>query len=211
LVPISLGGRYFLHYFLQLLPPAVLLASDLAVDLWDRLHAHLLARVAMAAAVGLSIAVPAWRGMAPYRDPEVLSMPHAMPGARAVARYVREHTAADARLLVWGYGSALYFLAERQPATRFPYVTYLVGAVEGTSAWWSPFRPTEALEIPRAWDLFFQDLERHPPEMVIDTSGPGYFAFARFPPSRYPRLQSFLVAHYQRTEVAGFPLWERRR
>ena len=133
-----------------------------------------------------------------------------MPGAREVARYAREHTPGDARLLVWGYGSALYFLAERRPATRFPYVTYLVGAVEGTSAWWSPFRPTEALEIPRAWDLLFEDLERHPPAMVIDTSGPGYFAFAKFPPSRYPRLQAFLDASYARTEVAGFPVWERK-
>jgi len=66
------------------------------------------------------------------------------------------------------------------------------------------------LEIPRAWDLFFEDLERHPPAMVVDTSAPGYFAFTRFPPSRYPRLQSFLVANYERTEVAGFPLWERK-
>ncbi|HYR19550.1 MAG TPA: glycosyltransferase family 39 protein [Myxococcales bacterium] len=211
LIPISLGGRYFLHYFLQLLPPAVLLASDLAVEIWDRLHAHRLARVAVGAAFGLSVAVPAVRGMAPYRDREVLSIPHAMPSAREVARYVREHTSPDARVLVWGYGSALYFLAERQPATRFPYVTYLVGAVEGTSAWWSPFRPNEGLEIPRAWDLFFEDLERHPPAMVIDTSAPGYFAFTRFPPSRYPRLQSFLIANYQRTEVAGFPLWERKQ
>jgi len=195
LIPISLGGRYFLHYFLQLLPPAVLLASDLAVEIWDWLHAHRLARVAVGAAFGLSVAVPAVRGMAPYRDREVLSIPHAMPSAREVARYVREHTSPDARVLVWGYGSALYFLAERQPATRFPYVTYLVGAVEGTSAWWSPFRPNEGLEIPRAWDLFFEDLERHPPAMVIDTSAPGYFAFTRFPPSRYPRLQSFLIAN----------------
>ena len=210
LLPISLGGRYFLHYFLQLLPPAVLLACDLAVELWDRLAAHRLARAGVALAGSVLVAVPAVSGMAPFRDPELLSIPHAMPDARQAARYVREHTLADARILVWGYGSALYFLAERRPATRFPYVTYLVGAVEGTSSWWNPFRPTEALEIPRAWDLFFEDLERHPPAVVIDTSAPGYFAFTRFPPSRYPRLQAFLLANYERRDVAGFPLWERK-
>jgi len=182
----------------------------LAVEVWEGPGARPLRRVALATAVGFCLLVPALRGMVPYRDPEILSIPHAMPGAREVARYAREHTPGDARLLVWGYGSALYFLAERRPATRFAYVTYLVGAVEGTSAWWSPFRPTEALEIPRAWDLLFEDLERHPPAMVIDTSGPGYFAFAKFPPSRYPRLQAFLDASYARTDVAGFPVWERK-
>jgi len=168
-------------------------------------------RAGLAGILVLSAAIPAVAGMAPYRDPERLSIPHAMPAARELARYVRENTPPEARLLVWGYGSALYFLAERRPATRFPYVTYQVGAVEGTSAWWSPFRQTEELEIPRAWELFFQDLERNPPAMVIDTSGPGYFAFTKFPPSRYPRLQAFLSAHYAQTEVAGFPVWEPKR
>jgi hypothetical protein len=156
-----------------------------------------------------AIALPAWRWVRPSTDRETVSIPHAVPDARRVADYVREHTAPEARVLVWGYGSAIYDLAERRPATRFPYVTYLVGAVEGTPAWWSPFRRSRPLEVPRAWELFFADLERHPPAMVIDTSRPGYFAFYKFPPARYPRLQAYLEAHYRSVEVAGFPVWER--
>src|SRR5437763_15237233 len=82
------------------------------------------------------------------------SLCRATPAARAVAAWVREHTAPSARVLYWGYGSALYYLSQRRPATRFLYVTYLVDAVEGTPSWWSPFHPSRALEIPRAWDLF---------------------------------------------------------
>ena len=103
-------------------------------------------------------------------------------------------TAPSDRVVYWGYGSALYYLSERRPATRFPYVTYLTGAVEGTPYWWSPFHPSQPLEIPRAWDLFFEDLERHPPALFVDTAEPGYFGFYKFPPARYPRLQEYLEA-----------------
>ena len=147
--------------------------------------------------------------MAAFRDAEALSVPHAMPSARQVAAYVREHSSPAARVIFWGYGSALYYLSERRPATRFPYVTYLVGAVEGTPSWWSPFHPSKPLEIARAWDLFLEDLERHPPALFIDTAEAGYFGFYKFPPARYPRLQAYLDAHYRRSDVAGFPVWSR--
>ena len=210
LVPIALGGRYFSHYFLQLFPPLVLLASSAAAAVWERLDTVPRARsIAVVAFVALLVVRPAAAGMAPFHDAEALSVPHAMPDARAVARYVRDHTAPDARVLFWGYGSALYYLSQRRPATRFPYVTYLVGAVEGTPAWWSPFHSSRPLEIPRAWDLFFEDLAKHPPALVVDTSEPGYFAFYKFPPRKYPRLARYLEAHYRRTEVSGFPVWTR--
>ena len=207
LLPIALGGRFFPHYFLQLFPPLVLLASAAAVDAWERLGRwHW--RLAGAAAASTLVLAPA-ASMAAFRDAEALSVPHAMPSARQVAAYVREHSSPAARVIFWGYGSALYYLSERRPATRFPYVTYLVGAVEGTPSWWSPFHPSKPLEIARAWDLFFEDLERHPPALFIDTAEAGYFGFYKFPPARYPRLQAYLDAHYRRSDVAGFPVWSR--
>src|SRR5438067_955614 len=207
LLPIALGGRFFPHYFLQLFPPLVLLASAAAVDAWERLGRwHW--RLAGAAAASTLVLAPA-ASMAAFRDAEALSVPHALPSARQVAAYVREHSSPAARVIFWGYGSALYYLSERRPATRFPYVTYLVGAVEGTPSWWSPFHPSKPLEIARAWDLFFEDLERHPPALFIDTAEAGYFGFYKFPPARYPRLQAYLDAHYRRSDVAGFPVWSR--
>jgi hypothetical protein len=213
LVPIVLGGRFFPHYFLQLYPPLVLLAAGLLAHLWDRLPpwpAIRVTRVVVALGLAALLGARLESKMTRLIDPEVVSFPHATPRARALARYVREHTAPDARILVWGYGSALYHLAQRRPATRFPYVTYLVGAVEGTPTWWSPFHPSRPLEIPRAWNLFFQDLDRHPPELVIDTASAGYFAFQKFPVEKYPGLMRILDAGYQRTVIEGFAVWQRR-
>jgi hypothetical protein len=210
LVPIVLGGRFFPHYYLQLFPPLVLLAAGLLSRLWDRARARPAARLVVASCLVALVALRLESKMSRFRDPEILSIPHATPRARALARYVREHTAPDARILVWGYGSALYHLAQRRPATRFPYVTYLVGAVEGTPTWWSPFHPSRALELPRAWALFFDDIARHPPELVIDTAWAGYFAFQKFPVEKYPGLMRLLDAGYDRTEVAGFAVWRRR-
>jgi 4-amino-4-deoxy-L-arabinose transferase-like glycosyltransferase len=210
LVPIVLGGRFFPHYYLQLFPPLVLLAAGLLAHLWARAPAWPVARTATAIALAALVLGQAQSKMSSLVDPELLSIPHATPQARALAQHIREQTNPDARILIWGYGSALYHLAERRPATRFPYVTYLVGAVEGTPAWWSPFHPSRALELPRAWDLLFQDLQRHPPELVVDTASAGYIAFTKFPIEKYPRLLSFLTEGYQRTELDGFVVWRRR-
>ena len=210
-VPLSLGGRFFPHYFLQLFPPLVLLASNAAVALWDRTARWPWTRTTLAAAVSSVLLVwPAVHWTRQGQDVERVSTPHAVPSARRLADYIRQETAPDARILVWGYGSAIYFLSERRPATRFPYVTYLVGAVEATPSWWNPFQPSAPLQIPRAWDLLFEDLAKHPPELVVDTAAAHYFAFWKFPPARYPRLQGYLDRGYDRTEVAGFPVWRRR-
>jgi hypothetical protein len=210
-LPLSLGGRFFPHYFLQLFPPLAILASMAAVELWDRARRFRRPRIAVAAATVAGLVVwPAVGWTRDGMDVERVSIPHAVPDARRLAAYIQRETAPDARILVWGYGSAIYYLSERRPATRFPYVTYLVGAVEGTPSWWNPFVRSAPLEIPRAWDLLFEDLARHPPELVIDTAKARYFAFWKFPPSRYPRLQRYLDQGYERTEVAGFPVWRRR-
>jgi len=211
-LPLSLGGRFFPHYFLQLFPPLAILASMAAVALWDGASRFRRARIGLAAAaVAGLVAWPAVGWTRAGMDVERVSTPHAVPDARRLAAYIREETSPDARILVWGYGSAIYYLAERRPATRFPYVTYLVGAVEGTPSWWNPFVRSRPLEIPRAWDLLFEDLARHPPELIVDTAKARYFAFWKFPPSRYPRLQRYIDEGYERTEVAGFPVWRRRR
>jgi len=216
LVPIVLGGRFFPHYFLQLFPPVVVLAAGFLAALWDRAVGAPSWRrkmVGIGAGIGAALvvvsAVRLESKMSFFRDPDVLSVPHATRRARAMAAYVREHTAPDARILVWGYGSALYHLAERRPATRFPYVTYLVGAVEGTPSWWSPFHPSRRLEIPRAWTLFFEDFDRHPPDLVIDTAPAGYIAFTKFPIEKYPALLGLLEQGYQRTQIEGFTVWRR--
>ena len=210
-LPLSLGGRFFPHYFLQLFPPLVLLAATAAVELWDATARWRRARMsALAVVVVVLIGWPAARWTRAGMDVERVSIPHAVPAARELAAYIQHETAPDARILVWGYGSAIYYLSERRPATRFPYVTYLGGAVEGTPSWWNPFVRSHPLEIPRAWDLFMEDLARHPPELVVDTAKARYFAFWKFPPSLYPRLQSYLDQGYDRTEVAGFPVWRRR-
>jgi hypothetical protein len=176
----------------------------------ERAASHRIAGTGAGLALAALAVVPAAVKMSRYHDPERLSFPHAPPSARALAREVREQTAPDARILVWGYGSAIYYLSQRQPATRFPYVTYQVGAVEGTPAWWNPFQPSRPLEIPRAWQLFFEDFDRHPPELFIDTARPGYLGFSKFPPSKYPRLMDRLDRDYTLTSLAGFPVWRRK-
>jgi dolichyl-phosphate-mannose-protein mannosyltransferase len=52
-------------------------------------------------------------------SPAFESLVAATPEQAALARYLREHTAPDDLLLLWGPGAGVYYAAERFPASRF--------------------------------------------------------------------------------------------
>ncbi len=70
---------------------------------------------------------------------------------RGVSRWLRANTAPDARVLVWGPQAAIYFQADRQPASRF--ITNF--------ALRFPWCAEQALEIMRA------ELKASPPAVIV--------------------------------------------
>lgn len=70
---------------------------------------------------------------------------------KQVAAFVRERTAPDDTVFIWGFEPLIYFLSDRRPATRFIYTVPLVTA-------WSP---------PKWRQELMRDLERNPPRAII--------------------------------------------
>lgn len=197
-IPVSLGWRFYEHYFIQFVPPLALLAAPQAVAIragWPALGRR--ARAALVAAIVLPVVGYVgytWgRGLAgryPGQDPK----------AQAIAGWLRDHASPDERVFVWGHFSPIYVLSDRLPATR--YLT--------TSVHMGNFDPAH---LPRGFDAgahasqrdvdrTIADLEQSQAAIVVDTAAADLHAFGKVPLSAFPLLSDYVHTHYA---IAGHP------
>jgi len=185
---VAASGQFLYHYFLQLLPPLVLLAAPVFDLTWRGVApspALLPRRRLLAGWLILSAAI--------YLVVDTVGIVrHGTPGASAV--YVREHSNASDRIFVWGQGdrfTGLYLDAERRPAARYIASYPLTGHIFGV---WDPKLDTSNRIVPGAWDSLRSDFTAHPPRYIIDTDG--IVQPTTYPIARYPYLRDYLGRYY---------------
>jgi hypothetical protein len=183
------SGRFYPHYYIQLVLPLALLAAPIVGGILAGTHPYrvpLLRRRVLAGWLGLTAL-----GFATA---------HAVGLARqrwesAAGRYVREHSAPDDRIFVWGQAPGIYLDARRRPASRYVATFPLTGYVFGSPLSWDPAYDTSHRIVPGAWDRFAADVARHPPRFVVDTDAAR--AVPRYPVERFPVLDRLLRERYQ--------------
>jgi len=206
-LPVSIGRRFYEHYFLQFVPPLALLGAPQLV--WLVIHFRALSRLRRAAVLVLAFAAPVIFLAFTWTRGFVGGYPGQEPRARAIAGWLRAHTAPSERMFVWGDYSALYCLADRLPGTRYMRTAPHVGDFDPMHV---PadfdFRPYRS---ERDVAATLADLERNRPEMVVDTAPADLHRWSLFPLARVPELQSFIAAHYQPvSRPAGAVIYRRR-
>ena len=205
-VSVSIGGRFYEHYFLQFVPPLALLAAPRAgrlLESWTPLPRHTRAWVA-ALAVLPSLALLGYslaRGAAG-------NYPGQEPRARELAAWLEQHTVPADTLFVWGHYSPIYYLAHRLPGTRYLTTSVHVGNFDpgllpdGFDL--SPFRSDRDVA------LTLQDLEKNQVPVFVDTAPSGIHHWDRVPLSTVPVLGQYLAAHYRlEATVAGARIYRR--
>jgi 4-amino-4-deoxy-L-arabinose transferase-like glycosyltransferase len=215
-VAVSIGGRFFAHYFIQLLPPLAILA---AAPLWGRLrgaptrdfdHFRALGR----AALWVLVAAPpvAFFAYAPWSDDYLSIDPREPRAVRAVGEYVKAHTPPEARVLVWGNSPEIYLHADRVPATRFVFTNYQTGKMWGTPANedGAPFAVRSPFVVPESWDMLLQDLARTPPQAIVDAAAGGLNRFRGLGMTEYPPLRAVLEGYRLADRIEGVPVYVRR-
>lgn len=184
------GGRFYFHYYIQLVPPLALLAAPVFADIFSTAadpRPWLLKPRLLAVWLGLTViafSISHWIG-------ETIRRP-----AREVGQYLRTHSDPADRLFVWGQAAGVYVDARLPPACRyvvtFPLTGYIFGGISGID--------THYRIVPGSWEKLDQDFNAHPPEFIVEMlDGPKN---TQYPIREYPVLAHWL----QRYEpVARFP------
>jgi hypothetical protein len=178
-VAVAAGLRFFPHYYLQLLPPLVLLAVGGMTTIPVRARSWVVGgAVVLACATCAYFVWPAFTG-GDTRDSKI---------AIDVGRSLAARVPSSQRVLVWGQAPEAYWTADRTPATRFA----TTGFVTGTSGGRPPWRVGMQYAVPGAWDDFMHDLRAHPPALIANMSSADQRKGSHYPPSKYPRFQRYL-------------------
>jgi 4-amino-4-deoxy-L-arabinose transferase-like glycosyltransferase len=192
-VSVTVGLRFFGHYYLQLLPPLCLLTAGALASASRRAVTR---TIALAAFVGVMLSIAGFF-VRPFDD---------RAEYKSVSRYIAEHAGEDDRILVWGHVPEIYWASNTRPATRFPTTGFITGAAGGRHA----DDISEENATPGAWDLFFEDFIAHPPRYILDTSPAEIRGSQYYPISRFPRLAETVFREYRYVaSIDGITVYER--
>jgi 4-amino-4-deoxy-L-arabinose transferase-like glycosyltransferase len=195
------SGRGFEHYTIQCLPAFSLIAAGMLAEAtaWARDRRENARSVVLAslAALGIIAASLLWSSFAARRP----AFPPADPALEAAA-FIRERTAVADKLFVWGYNPDIHLYADRKPASRFVYCSFLTGLIPWTNL--DPQKDTAYAIVPGAMDTLLGELERTRPPFIIDCSPGPHRNFHKYPIAAFPRLQALLDRDYAATEPERF-------
>ena len=178
LVAVVTGLRFYGHYWLQLLPPLVLLVAPLAAELTSRARRLALAAVLVPTLVACGLAfVPG--SVRTLEDPQPL------------ARAVDQLDPRGAPVLVWGNYPELYWAANRPVAGGFVTSNF----VTGLSGNREPGADTFKDATPGATGTFLAALREHPPAVIVDTSTADLRGYGAYPLASLPGLVQFIRSH----------------
>jgi hypothetical protein len=199
---VTLGRRFFGHYFLQPELPLSLLAAGPVAMLWEK----------RPRLVAYGIGVPALVFFLVGAVPEVTHKWVYMidPDYGTVGRAAAAETSPSESIWVWGNVPQIYYAAERMPGVRFTFCNYLTGLSPGTRSEYDPSVDPRKNAVTSAWDLVIADLDQRRPTLVLDTAAADMKFYGKFPVASFPPLQSYLSAHYRvEKQVSGVVFYRR--
>jgi 4-amino-4-deoxy-L-arabinose transferase-like glycosyltransferase len=221
-VQLVLQNKYYPYHYLPLLAPSAVVMARLAGRLGSVLGATLPGRWPMRWGFNVMVAalfLAAWFG-AGFADLQrtglkVLTGKSSLDGVYRtfaqgdysvaadldVARYLAGHTAPSATLFVWGFEPAVYFLARRTCASRFPYDFPLYGNFP-----WPELRNELMGELTAHPPAYFVVVRNDAMPAVTGSQDDSYAALTRF-----GTLREFLAGGYEfDTSIEDFGVFRRR-
>jgi hypothetical protein len=181
---VAAGFRFFGHYWLQLVPPLVVLAVPELVRLTGRWRlAAFVGSIGPLAVASALLFVPG-----SFRD---------RPDPQPIAAVVDADSSPGDHVWVWGSYPELLLAADRLPAGKLVHSDFVTGRSGGRSD------PAETLQdaAPGAYQLMYDDLVAHPPRVIVDTSGNADLGYRNYPLTLFPQLSALVRAGYERAAV----------
>lgn len=204
MVAVSAGGKFYGHYFIQLLPGMCILAGGVGSG-FSKKFLPLLVACILIPATGFFIArLYAGKIYAAVgeEDPSVYE---------SIAEYISLNTKDDDKIFVWGFATPIYTFSNRLGASRFLWCDWLTGRVSGTQSAKDPDFRTDSFIAADSWGLFFEDMRVNKPVYFIDTSPGNHHDYGKYPINKFPNLLNYVNENYvfERT-IAGADIYRRR-
>lgn len=212
IIPVCIGGRFFGHYFIQLMPALVILAAAPASRFFESAIKGG-RRFALALFLaGLILPAAGFFCARIYADEIYTAIGEDNPNSyRPLGAYVRERTPPSDSIFVWGFATPVYFFADRPAASRFLWCDWLTGRIPGSPTARDRFYDTSAFITRGSWDMLFDDLERNRPAYFIDTSVGNYHDYGKYPVTKYPKLVEYMEKNYRfEARYAGADFYKRK-
>lgn len=187
------GFRFFAHYWLQSLPPLVLLAAPVIGGLGSRIRrsAGAFTLITTLVAVGAAFTPGAFR---------------ALPDPAPLARYVSAHTEPGQRVLVWGNFPEVLWRADRPIGGALVHSDFVTGVSGNRTLGWFTLIGT----TPGADAAAMRSVRSHPPELVLDTSSANIRSYGDYPLTDFTALAEFVYANYTTVaQVDGVTIFRR--
>jgi len=186
---VSVAGRFYPHYYIQLLPPLVLLAAPPLAGAWSEPASG----TPWYSRRGVGVAWLTVTVVAFFASHVVGLAPRRAEGE--AGRYIRANSNQADRIFVWGQNPSMYLDAQRRPASRYVATFPLTGYIFGSPLSWDPQYDTSDRIVPGSWDNLQTDFAAHPPRFIVDTDA--VRATARYPISQFGILQQMIDSRYE--------------
>ena len=187
-----IGNRMYGDYFIQILPALSLMAAIVAGRYFDEKGASWGNRRKAAILVLTILPGIVFTGMAIRYEATTDTWGGIRPDFRPATDYIKAHTRPEDKIFVWGWFTPIYVYSRRTPSTRFVFTTMHTGYMRGHDPNEEDRADITWLEVPEAWPMLKEDLNRNPPELIVDTSPGNYHDFGRYPLKDYPILRGFV-------------------
>lgn len=186
------GGRFFGHYFIQLLPALCILASQkcfLFLQILKPKRILLLLSILILLtppmiAFGLRLNISKYYDKNPEDHPELY---------RDLGEYIRKHSSPKDKIFVWGFATPVYFFSERQASSRFLWSDWLTGRISGSPK--KNYFVTEKV-AKKSWRSLLKDLRQHQPLYIVDTSPGNYHSYKKYPLKAYSAMKNLTQQLY---------------
>ncbi len=207
---VSLGWRFFGHYFVQVMPALCILAGAGGAVLWEEgkniavVRKFLVVIIAVYFTVGLSIynieAVKTIYG-------KVTVTPFSLTSGeleKVVGKYIQENTTPSDKIFVWGLCPQIYWYSNRLPAVKDYACEFTTGYSPGAFNFRTEKSPRSS-HIENAEKIMYNDLVKNKPEFIVDISPVRnyLFTFKLYPVSNYPLIASFINDGYKQVKNIG--------
>lgn len=202
-IAMSVGGRFYPHYFLQILPALSALGGMgwMILQKWHKRFVLSFTIVSMLVFFALRFDHRLFFKYFP--DDELYQQEEIGLKLKTLAH-------ADDKVFVWGFATAIYFYSQLEPASRFLWCDWLVARPLEKSNQDMVLSEEMQAYLARNWDFFWQDLQKSNPRFFVDTSIAGFHMYQNFQISKYPELQNYITTHYHKMDqIQGVDIYER--